>query len=116
MTTSNSQSGSTSTVGPLGRTDRMLHALLRDEEAKVGSHLVRYDREGRWYREDISFDRESPDDGKMISRTRLGTVHDAVAAALAMEERGGEIFSNKPGGNRFDYMVEAAKQKRARGR
>jgi len=79
--------------------DRVVHATFPG----LGE-VVRYDREGRWYFEVGG------------TKKRLPTVKDAVAKALELEERGGVIHLGRPGGNRFDYMVEAAWEKKARQR
>ena len=94
MSQSQSQSGSSTTEGPL---DRVVHARFPGV-----AEVVRYDRQGRWYKEHGGGRRE-----------RLRTVHDAVAEALTLEARGGVIYEGRPGGNRFDYMVASGRRKQA---
>lgn len=81
-------------------TDRVVHATSDTQE------LVRYDREGRWYLESKG----------LPSRKRMKTVHDAVVAALELEATGGVIHLGRAGGGRFDYGIESAREKQARGR
>lgn len=87
--------------------DRKVHARIEGDGIAV--EVVRYDRQGRWYK-------ETTKGSQVLSRHRLGTVRDAVEEALEMEAKHGEILTGVPGGSHFDYCVEAAHEKAARGR
>ena len=68
--------------------DRAVHAAFPGLE-----EIVRYDRSGKWYIE--------PVDGK---RRQVG-IGEAVARAQELQDRGGTIFLDLPGGGRFDHLV-----------
>lgn len=72
--------------------DRRVHA--RSEMKMV--EIVRYDRQGRWYRE-----------WRDGARTRL-TVQQAAAEAVDLKANGGVIFEGIHGGRQFDAKVAGA--------
>ena len=79
--------------------DRIVHARSKDAQWEV----VRYDRQGRWYLEQVSGQ-------KRLDRSRLPTVGDAAREAKRIEDEGGEIFHRLHGGAQFDRKVAGARR------
>lgn len=101
-------------IFPRDTDDRTTHAQWVDPALALTHDLVRYNRQGRWYVETFKHEdlaRQSP---APSLRERKKVIHEAVEAALAMEAAGGQVYPGRSGGGRFDYMVDAAKTKRAR--
>ncbi len=71
--------------------DRRVHAHWVDEE-----EIVRYDRSGKWYI-------ELP----LLKMRKNVTIAEAVTRAFELEEGGGKIMLDLPGGGRFDHLVES---------
>lgn len=90
--------------------DRMVHASLVDPDDGVTVEIVRYNKQGRWYKEIFRLgDRREP-----AGNQRFGTVHDAVDAAIDLEDEGGTIHTDRPGGRQFDAKVAGAKGRKSR--
>lgn len=82
----------------------MVHARHVTEEGCV-VEVVRYDRQGRWFLEW----NQPPN-----QRTRLKSVADAASQAIALEDKGGEIFPGRPGGKQFDNKVAGCRRRESR--
>ncbi len=112
MTSSNTGQAPTDHVGasafPRDTRDRMTHAVIQDHQRLATLEIVRYDRQGRWYVEEYG------KDAGLMSKSRLKTVHDAVALAVEWSDQGGRIRLNAPGGGHFDSKYRAAIEKRGR--
>ena len=84
------------------KSDRTVHAWNR-----AGVQVVRYDRSGKWY---IEYPAES-----LIPAQRV-TIAQAVERAMRCwyhEDGSVELF--RPGGGRFDYLIQQAVRKREGG-
>jgi hypothetical protein len=73
----------------------MVHARSADGKVEV----VRYDRAGRWVVERSA--------GALIPCRRV-TLPEAVAEAVSLVRRGGEVLWGQRGGTRFDAKVRGA--------
>jgi hypothetical protein len=90
--------------------DRTVHASLVDPDDGVTVEIVRYDRQGRWYKEIFRLGERRV----FADRQRYGTVHDAADAAMDLEAEGGTVHTGRPGGKQFDAKVAGARGRMSR--
>lgn len=109
MTSPSHRQAAPTSLGAASAHDRVVHASLVDSADGVVVEIVRYDRQGRWYKETSKHGGRTPAD-----RQRYGTVHEAAQQALEIEAQGGTIHIGRAGGKQFDAKVAGARGRKSR--